>query len=126
MVSGELKGECMSESQNPTGLDVGLTLRDRIAAVLLPSMDYCQQSMTRPCDDCMDYARKKADAVIAALGLRTVERCARDWYKDYDVTPANDPRNPSDVDLAYDDAGFQILHAMGLITDHGRCFNCDR
>lgn len=48
------------------------TLRDRIAAVLLPSTDHCQQSMTRPCDDCMDYARKKADAVIAALSL-TVE-----------------------------------------------------
>jgi hypothetical protein len=45
-------------------------LRDRIAAVLLPSANYCQQSMTRPCDDCMESARKKADAVIGELGLR--------------------------------------------------------
>lgn len=47
-------------------------LRDRIAAVLLPSANYCQQSMTRPCDDCMDYARKKADAVIRELGMTKI------------------------------------------------------
>jgi hypothetical protein len=45
------------------------SLRDRIAAVLLPSANYCQQSMTRPCDDCMEYARKKADAVIRELDM---------------------------------------------------------
>ena len=47
-------------------------LRDRIAAVLLPSANYCQQSMTRPCDDCMEYARKKADAVIRELGIKKI------------------------------------------------------
>jgi hypothetical protein len=55
-----------------------------------------------------------ADAVIAELGLNTVVECARDWYKNYDITPANDPRNPTDVDIAYDDAGYQILVALGL------------
>ena len=55
-----------------------------------------------------------ADAVIEALKLDTVVRCAREWYKDYDTTPANDPRDPSDVDIAYDDAGYQILVALGL------------
>ena len=43
----------MSESQNPTGLDVGLTLRNRIAAVL------SQHDVNLP--------DKVADAVIAAL-----------------------------------------------------------
>lgn len=89
-------------------------LRDRIAAVLLPSMDYCQQSMTRPCDDCMDYARKKADAVIRELRLEALECLARSWYRNYDIVPANDPRCPTDVDIAYDDAGLQILEALGL------------
>ena len=56
-------------------------LRDRIAAVLLPSTQYCQQSMTRPCDDCMRHAREKADAVIAALGLRE----ERDGTYIYDI-----------------------------------------
>ena len=60
MVSGELKGECMSESQNPTGLDVGLTLRDRIAAVL------SQHDVNLP--------DKVADAVIRALGLTREKR----------------------------------------------------
>ena len=70
-------------------------LRDRIAAALLPSADYCQQSMTRPCDECMEYARKKADAVIRELGLTRVNRSERvpihryvtEWENDEQLEP---------------------------------------
>ena len=65
MVSGELKGECMSESQNPTGLDVGLTLRDRIAAAIING---CPDHITA------GAARAAAGAVIAELGLREEHR----------------------------------------------------
>lgn len=56
-------------------------LRDRIAAVLLPSANYCQQSMTRPCDDCMESARKKADAVIRELGWREEKAVKNSAFK---------------------------------------------
>ena len=66
-----------------------------------------------------------ADAVIRVLQLEAVIGLARSWHQNYDTVPAYDPQNPSDSDIAYDDAGFQILHTLGLITDHSKCFGCD-
>jgi hypothetical protein len=66
-----------------------------------------------------------ADAVIRELKLEAVIGLASSWHRDYDVVPAYDPQNPSDSDIAYDDAGFQILHTLGLVTDHSKCFGCD-
>lgn len=45
--------------------------------------------------------------------LEAIARLARSWYQGYDITPANDPRDPSDSDQAYDDAGYQILCILG-------------
>jgi hypothetical protein len=47
--------------------------------------------------------------------LAKIEELARSWYRDYDQTPVRDPRNPSDVDIAYDDAGYQILCILGKV-----------
>ena len=117
---------------NPTAKPA-TDLRDRIAAVLAahePCTDY--ESSTGECIECdlnprwpdatvtgptagwMQHAAHVADAVIAALGLTKIEMLARSWHANYDAIPANDPRDPTDADIAYDDAGFQILHALGL------------
>lgn len=58
-----------------------------------------------------------ADAVIRELKLEALEFLARSWYRNYDIIPANDPRCPTDIDIAYDDAGMQILTALGLLND---------
>ena len=81
------------------------TLRDRIAAAIQQCHDDAEGGAT---------ATELADAVIAELGLTKIEMLARSWRANYDAIPANDPRNPTDADIAYDDAGFQILHALGL------------
>jgi hypothetical protein len=47
--------------------------------------------------------------------LAKIEQLAWSWYEGYDQIPANDPRNPSDVDIAYDDAGYQILCILGKV-----------
>ena len=77
-------------------------LRDRIAALL---------ELLRPVTP-----TEAADAVIRELGLETVELLARSWYRNYDIIPANDPRKPTDADIAYNDAGLLILDALGLPT----------
>lgn len=100
-----------NESQNPLDLD----LRTRIAAAIYKGCD----NRVSP-----GLSRQAADVVIREMGLDAVISLARDWHNDYDATPAHDPRNPSEADIAYDDAGFQILHTLGFITDHGNCFNC--
>jgi hypothetical protein len=43
--------------------------------------------------------------------LARIRWLAETWraVPDYDVTPASDPRNPSEMDVAYDDAAMQIL-----------------
>lgn len=80
------------------------SLRDRIAAVIRREV---------PCHP--PAADRIADALIAELGLEALERIARSWYQNYDTIPANDPRYPTDMDIAYDDAGEQILRALGLL-----------
>lgn len=47
--------------------------------------------------------------------LAKIEWLANSWFENYDQTPANDPRAPSEADIAYDDAGFQILHILGKV-----------
>jgi hypothetical protein len=62
------------------------------------------------------WAAHVAAVLAEALGLAQVEILCRSWraVPDYDVTPANDPRQPSDMDVAYDDAAMQIMRALGL------------
>ena len=93
-------------------------LHSRITAALL------REDQLRVCKLSDADIKFMADAVIREMGLDAVISLARDWHNDYDATPAHDPRNPSEADIAYDDAGFQILHTLGFITDHGNCFNC--
>ena len=79
-------------------------LQERIATAIWNEVE---------CDEfTIGDAKSAADAVIRELRLDRILYLAQDWYQNYDMTPANDPRNPSDVDIAYDDAGFQILNAI--------------
>ena len=100
-------------------------LRYRIAAAIYDASDeYARKLMVRP--DCPGASELEgdskpvcytlADAVIRELGLETVELLARSWYRNYDIIPANDPRKPTDADIAYNDAGLLILDALGLPT----------
>jgi hypothetical protein len=51
--------------------------------------------------------------LTAEQKLAKIEWLANTWFENYDV--AGDPRNPSERDVAYDDAAFQILHILGTV-----------
>jgi hypothetical protein len=54
-----------------------------------------------------------AAPLTAEQKLAKIEWLANTWFENYDAS--EDPRNPSERDIAYDDAAVQILHILGNV-----------